>query len=95
MLNRTGPCWSLFSFEVSPDTRLSRRASGHVVPAYAPARALHVITRLLLKNKMLTPLLPQGWDTVDDKQWYARGGTSPGLFAQWALLAMTPAFTAS
>lgn len=70
------------------------RASGHMVPAYAPLKSLHVITRLLLNGGDLTPALPDGWDTSSDDTFYARGatGTQTGTFAQWVNKARSSQF---
>lgn len=66
------------------------KGSGHMVAAYAPQRALHVLHRLLLGHAagqpriQLAPPLPRDWDSASDAEFYARGGSgSPGLFAQW------------
>ena len=65
------------------------RNSGHMVPAYAPQRAAHVLARTLIGDAPLAPPLPVGWDVVPDEQFYARGGSgSPGLFAKWVTGAM-------
>ena len=66
------------------------KGSGHMVSAYAPQRALHVLHRLLLDRAagqppmQLAPPLPRGWDSASDAEFYARSGSgTPGLFAQW------------
>ena len=74
------------------------RNSGHMVPAYAPQRAAHVLGRLLVGGQPLTPPLPAGWADATDEQFYAREGASrgasPGIFAAWVQSAMTAPFVA-
>eukprot|EP01062_Namystynia_karyoxenos_P067047 TRINITY_DN60941_c0_g1_i1.p1 TRINITY_DN60941_c0_g1~~TRINITY_DN60941_c0_g1_i1.p1 ORF type:complete len:579 (+),score=185.04 TRINITY_DN60941_c0_g1_i1:72-1739(+) len=62
------------------------RDSGHMVPGYAPIKALHVLRKALLAapdTAPLSPCLPKGWDSGSDAAFYARSGTQPGLFADW------------
>jgi len=66
--------------------------SGHMVPAYAPQRALHTLNRILrASDKPMTPPLPADWDEVSDDGFYARnaGGKQKGLFATWVQVAMS------
>ena len=58
--------------------------SGHMTPAYAPIRVLHLINNTLLNNKLLSSLLPANFATVDATEFY---GTekSTGIFADWVL----------
>jgi len=67
------------------------RGSGHMVPKDAPQRALHVIKRLLLDGKKLTPLLPNDWWKSSWEQFY--GTTTAGIFTKWVKLAMGEEFT--
>jgi hypothetical protein len=71
-------------------TFVTFKGSGHMVPAYAPQRALHVLHRLLLGGEQLAPPLPADWASSSDAQFYARGGAGarPGLFTQWVVEAM-------
>lgn len=64
--------------------------SGHMVPAYAPSKSLHVLSRLAIGGQSLAPPLPAGWD--DSDSFYSRDGSSPGLFADWVGAAMAPPF---
>lgn len=68
-------------------TFVTFKGSGHMVPAYAPQRALHVLHRLLLGGEQLAPPLPDDWANASDAAFYARGGGGgrPGLFAQWVV----------
>ena len=68
------------------------RASGHMVPQYAPQRAFHVISKGLLQNKVISPLLPAGWDTTDDEGWYGHKRTSGGTSSAWVNEAMSSTF---
>ena len=60
------------------------KESGHMTPAYAPIRVLHLINNTLLNNKLLSSLLPADFATVDATKFY---GTekSTGIFADWVL----------
>ena len=72
------------------------RASGHMVPQYAPQRAFHVISRGLLQNKVISPLLPANWDTTDDEGWYGyKRTTTGGTFSSWVNEAMSSAFVSA
>jgi hypothetical protein len=48
------------------------RASGHMVPQYAPQKAHHVVKRMLVNHLPIAPKLPAGWDTETDAAFYAR-----------------------
>jgi hypothetical protein len=65
------------------------RNSGHMVPAYVPQRAAHVLEHTLVGGAPLAPPLPDGWDVASDEQFYARGGSEPGIFAKWVQSATT------
>lgn len=65
------------------------RNSGHMVPAFAPQRALHMLEHTLIGGAQLAPPLPSGWDVAPDEQFYARGGGGPGIFAKWIQRAIT------
>ena len=73
---------------------LTFKDSGHMVPAYAPQRALHVLAKLLA-GAPITPPLPAGWQDADDAAFYARdtrkkgGDATPGIFATWVAEAMS------
>lgn len=60
---------------------VSVRNSGHMVPGYAPERALYILEHMLIGNSELSPPLVTGWDVAEDAQWY--GGNSSGIFATW------------
>jgi hypothetical protein len=66
------------------------RNAGHMVPAYAPQKALHVLHRLLIEGELLAPPLPTGWESSSG--FYARNGTAPGIFAEWVTAAMAKPF---
>ena len=68
------------------------RASGHMVPAYAPQRAMHVIFASLLGNRPLAPSLPSGWDTEADESFYGYATKAGGSFSKWVVGAMSPEF---
>ena len=74
---------------------LTFRESGHMVPAYAPQRAAHILDRLI-QNKGIAPPLPDGWADASDEAFYARAGphstTDGGIFAHWIAKAMSPEF---
>jgi len=64
--------------------------SGHMVPAYAPQRALHTLNRVVSGTQPMTPPLPAGWDSVSDESFYARdGGAKGGVFTAWVSSAMS------
>jgi len=80
------------SFNTDSKVRLdfvTVRGSGHMVPAYAPQRSLHMINRMLFDNKDLSPLLPSDWDTATDTQFYEYGTKTKGIFANWVSQAMS------
>jgi hypothetical protein len=79
---------------------LSVRGSGHMVPAYAPQKARHILHRALLRGEGLAPPLPADWADASEEAFYARpapasgdgGDGAPGLFAQWVTAAMAPPY---
>eukprot|EP00658_Telonema_sp_P-2_P061819 TRINITY_DN5047_c0_g1_i4.p1 TRINITY_DN5047_c0_g1~~TRINITY_DN5047_c0_g1_i4.p1 ORF type:complete len:384 (-),score=51.19 TRINITY_DN5047_c0_g1_i4:171-1322(-) len=73
---------------------LTFRNSGHMVPAYAPQRAFHVL-RKMLDGEELTPALPAGWVDAPDGSFYARDAHDAhhdGIFAGWVQSAMSSDF---
>jgi hypothetical protein len=58
------------------------RGSGHMVPAYAPQRATHLLKHGFLAkqpSRPLSPPLPYGWDSESDLAFYGQrsaGGSS-------------------
>jgi hypothetical protein len=74
---------------------LTVRNSGHMVPAYTPQRAAHVLEAALLGGRPLSPPLPKGWDSESDAAFYARDGGAPGTFAKWAREAMSEKYAGS
>jgi hypothetical protein len=60
------------------------RSAGHMTPAYTPNRVLHVILRGLLQGKLLSPLLPEGFDTMSDDAFYGSvEKQKAGGFVKW------------
>jgi len=70
------------------------RGSGHMVPANAPQRALHIVNSALLQKKQLSPLLPDDWDTSTDDAFYGWNSQSGGRFTSWVDSAMSTNYTA-
>lgn len=65
--------------------------AGHMVPAYAPQRALHVLLRLL-DGGALVPVLQSGWADATDSAFYGTSANDTGIFAAWVKEATSPAF---
>ena len=65
--------------------------SGHMVPAYAPQKALHILKRLLLQNAPIAPALETGWDTDSSSAWRGSEGHA-GIFARYIKAAMSDEF---
>ena len=79
------------------------RDSGHMVPAYAPHKAAHILRRLLAPSARpkttrvaaaagplglgLAPPLPTGWANASDSAFYG-GEEKAGMFAAWVSEAM-------
>jgi hypothetical protein len=66
------------------------RHAGHMVPAYAPVKAIHVLSRLVFGGAELAPPLPAGWQDATD--FYSRNDTGAGVFADWVHAAMAAPF---
>ena len=66
------------------------RDSGHMTPAYAPLRVLHMINHTLLNGEFLSTLLPSDFESVDDTTFYGTD-TSAGIFTKWVLKNMAEA----
>ena len=69
------------------------RNTGHMVPAYAPQRSLHVLHKLIAgPAAAFAPPLPSGWADASEEDFYARTGPKAkaggGIFAAWAKRAM-------
>ena len=87
------------SYAAAPTLDLSFvnvRDSGHMVPAYAPHKAAHILRKLLAPTAAaragplglgLAPPLPAGWANASDATFYGAGGKA-GLFAAWVGEAM-------
>ena len=55
-----------------------------MTPAYTPNRVLHVILRGLLEGKLLSPLLPEDFDTMSDSAFYGNSEKKQsGDFVKW------------
>lgn len=68
---------------------VSVRSAGHMTPAYTPHRVLHVIARGLLQGKLLSPLLPRDFDTVEDDLFYGNSEKrTTGEFVAWVRTSM-------
>jgi len=62
---------------------VSVRNSGHMVPGYAPQRAMRILHSLFdHHDAALAPPLEKGWDHGDDTEWYGTANTT-GVFASW------------
>ena len=60
------------------------RDSGHMTPAYAPLRVLHMINHTLVNHKFLSTVLPSNFESVDDTTFYGTED-SAGIFTKWVL----------
>ncbi|CAE8623297.1 unnamed protein product [Polarella glacialis] len=65
------------------------RNSGHMVPAYAPQTAFHVIEAALLQGRPLSPRLPEGFSSGDDEAFYGYKAPEGGAFSAWVQQAMS------
>eukprot|EP00933_Yihiella_yeosuensis_P005917 TRINITY_DN110528_c0_g1_i1.p1 TRINITY_DN110528_c0_g1~~TRINITY_DN110528_c0_g1_i1.p1 ORF type:complete len:572 (+),score=100.70 TRINITY_DN110528_c0_g1_i1:62-1777(+) len=68
------------------------RNSGHMVPAYAPQKGLHVIQASLLHGAELAPRLMKGWSDLSDEDYYGWKAKKGGAFTAWVNKAMSSEF---
>lgn len=70
---------------------VSVKRSGHMVPTYAPTRALQILNLALLQGELLAPLLPGDWSDMSDEAFYGWHSPQGGAFSAWARTAMASA----